>query len=159
MNINKMNKLVVFHLDEQQFALHLSNVERIIHSIEIHPMPMAPEHISGIINYQGEFLPVVNIRKLFRLPVREIELTDQLIIANTDKNRLVLWVDSVDEIATMTDEEIANTDKILLDSGYVEGLFKLRDKIVLIHDLDKFITPEQIVKLKDAIQKQLEKQD
>ncbi len=153
--MNEINKLVVFQIDEQKFAVHLSNVERIIHSIEIHPLPMAPDHISGTINYQGEFLPVVNIRKLFQLCEREIELTDQLIIAGTDKNRLVLWVDAVDEIAFLTDDEIVNKDKILLDYGYVEGLFKLRDRIVLIHDLDKFITPEQILKIKDAIQRQL----
>jgi len=156
---NKVNKLVIFHLDEQHFALQLLNVKQILPSIEIHPLPMAPDHISGVINYHGEFLPVVNMRKLFRLSEREIELCDQFIIAGTDKIRLVLWVDAVDEILTLTDEEIGDTNKILIDFDCVDGHFKLHNKLVLINDPDKFIAPDQIIKLKEAIQKLSENQE
>ncbi len=147
-------KLVVFHLDDQHFALYLSNVEKIIHGIEMNPLQVAPDHIAGTINYQGDFLPIVNIRKLFKLPLREIELTDQLIIAKSAKIRMALWVDEVDEIVTLEEDQIEDTKNILLDSDYVEGLFKLKDGLVLIHDLDKFLTNEQILKLSVEIEKQ-----
>ncbi len=157
--MEKVNKLVVFRLDEQQFALHLSTVERIISAVEIHPLPMAPEYILGTINLQGEFLPVVNLRKLFLLPQRDVELTDQLIITITPKNKVALWVDLVSEIVERENDEICNTKKILLNVGYVEGLFKLNNGMVLIHDLDKFLTPEETSKLLEALKKQRETRD
>jgi len=152
--MNRTSKLVVFHLDKQQFAIRLSNVDRIVRIVEIDPLPLAPEYILGTINYHGEFLPVVNIRKLFLLPQREIELTDQMIITSTTKTKVALWVDSVREIVELSDEDTASTSKVLLDVGYVDGLFKLRDGMVLIQDIDKFLTPEQIAKLSDALLKQ-----
>lgn len=155
----KRHTLVVFSLDEQQFSLYLSNVERIIPSMEIHPLPMAPEYILGTINFQGDFLPVINLRKLFLLPQREVELNDQLIITVASKNRIALWVDAVSEIVERVDEEIHKTDSILLDVGYVEGLFKLHDGMVLIHDLDKFLTPEQTSRLLAALENQRKMRD
>jgi len=83
-------RLVVFTLDEQRYALRLSAVERIVRVVEVPPLPKAPEIVLGIVNVQGRVLPVVNIRRRFRLPEREAGLRDQLILALTSlQQRLV----------------------------------------------------------------------
>jgi len=156
--MGKLNKLVVFRLDDQRFALHLSNVERIVRMVEINPLPKAPEYILGIINFQGKFIPVVNIRKLFLLPERDIDLNDQLIIANTSMRTIALWVDSVSDVVERTEDEIIRAEKILLDIDYVKGIFKFEDGMVLLQDLDKFLTLEEITLLKAALKKQREKE-
>lgn len=152
--MNKLNKLVVFSLDEQLFALHLSAVERIVRMVEITPLPKAPEYIMGIINFQGEFIPVANVRRLFNLPERDIELNDQLIIANTSLRTVALWVDSVSDVVERAEEEIFKAEKIFLGVDYVEGVFKFDDGMVLLHDLDKFLTLEEITLLNAALKKQ-----
>ena len=145
------HKLVVFRLDESPFSLHLHHVDRILPLIEIQPLPMAPEYILGTINFHGDFLPVVNLRKLFMLPSRELELSDQLIITTTSKHKVALWVDEVIEIAEVSNEEIGHTKKILLDIDYMQGLFNLRDGMVLIHDPERFLTPEHLASLEVAL--------
>ena len=112
---------------------------------------MAPDFVMGTINYHGDFLPVVNLRKIFLLPQRDLELSDQLILATTQKSKVALWVDAVNEIAELTDDEITKTDTILMDISYMDSLFKLRDGIVLIHELDKFLTAEHTAKLDAAL--------
>jgi purine-binding chemotaxis protein CheW len=146
-----MKTLLIFTIEKQRFALHLSDVEQIIHCIEIQPLPLAPKHISGTINFHGEFLPVVNLRKLFMLKARETELTDQLIIISTSLMKVALWVDAVGEILSLSDEEVSHSGKIFLDNDFVEGVFNLSDDLVLISDIDKFLTPEQIIRLKKAL--------
>jgi purine-binding chemotaxis protein CheW len=146
-----LSKYVVFRIEEQQFSIHLSVVDRIIPILEIHPLPMAPEYIMGTINYHGVFLPVVNMRKLFSLPQRELELSDQLIIATISHCKVVLWVDSVREIFELSAEDITNPEKILLDLAHIQGLFKLRDGMVLIHDLEKVLTHEQVARIISAL--------
>ena len=57
-----MNKLVVFALDDQRYALAFAVVEKVIRAVEITPLPQAPEIVSGAINVQGKIVPVVEGR-------------------------------------------------------------------------------------------------
>ena len=76
-----MSQCVVFTLDERFYAIRLSAVSRVVRAVEITPLPKAPPIVIGVINLGGRIIPVVNIRRRFRLPERELELTDQLIVA------------------------------------------------------------------------------
>ncbi len=67
-HIGQLNLYIVFTLDEQRYALHLSAVERVICVVEITPLPKAPEIVLGIINVGGQIIPVIDMRKRFRLP-------------------------------------------------------------------------------------------
>ena len=88
--MNKSNQLVVFTLDDQKYALYLPVVVRVVSAVEVTPLPKAPDIVLGVINIQGKVIPVANIRKRFGLPERQIELSDQFIIANTSKSTVVL---------------------------------------------------------------------
>lgn len=149
-------KLVVFRLDEQLFALPLSTVERVVRIVEVTPLPKSPDYILGVINFHGEIIPVVNVRRIFNLPEREVELTDKLIIAQTSFRTVSLWIDSVNEVIEIDDEEVIKSEKIFLGIDFVKGVFKLDSGIVLIHDLDKFLTIEETNLLKAALHKQRE---
>ena len=76
-------KLAIFKVDQQQFAIHLNHISRIERIVYIKPLPNTPYYIIGTINYHGQFIPVVNLRPLFELSSKKIELNDQLVIINT----------------------------------------------------------------------------
>ncbi len=149
--MNNNIQLIVFTLDNQRFALPLSIVERAIRIIEIVPLPKAPEIVMGVINLHGKIIPVVNIRKRFHLPQREISLNDQLIISNTKKRPLAILVDSVLGVFEFPEKKIISADKILPDIEYVEGVAKLEEGIILIHDIDKFLSLEEEKAIDEAI--------
>ena len=75
------HQLVVFTMDEQRYALQLAAVERVVRMVEVTPLPQAPQIVLGVINAQGRIIPVVDIRRRFRLPARDIRLSDHLLIA------------------------------------------------------------------------------
>jgi purine-binding chemotaxis protein CheW len=149
--MNESISLVVFNIDNLQFALQLSYVERIVQSVEVQPVSLAPDHIMGAVNYHGDFLPVINLRNLFNLPQREIETSDYFIITETSLVKMALWIDSTDEIITIEAEKIINADKLMVNSVYVEGLFNLNNGIVLMQDPVKFLTTEQLRWFKEAL--------
>jgi purine-binding chemotaxis protein CheW len=151
--MNKSNQLVVFTLDDQHYALHLSAIMRIVRVVEITPLPKAPEIVTGVVNVQGRIIPVFNIRKRFRLPEREINLSDQLIIANTSKQPVALIVDGVTGVIEFSENKVITSEKILPDMEYVEGVVKLEDGIILIHDLDRFLSLEEEKALDMALKK------
>lgn len=143
--------LVVFTLDMQRYAIRLSKVERVIRVVELTPLPQAPEIVLGVVNVQGRIVPVVNIRKRFRLPEQEMSLSDQLIIAHTSRRTVGLMVDAVIGVVDRSEKEVTAAEKILPNLEHVEGVVKLEDGMVLIHDLDKFLSLEEEKTLADAM--------
>src|SRR5687767_11060685 len=87
--------LVVFVLDDQRYAVHLSAVYRVIAMVRITPLPQAPAIVLGAINIQGAIVPVINLRRRFGLPEREPRLTDRLLIARAGPRRVALVADAV----------------------------------------------------------------
>ena len=154
--MNESNQLVAFTLDSQQYALHLSAVERVIHAVEITPLPKAPEIVSGVVNVHGDVIPVVDVRKRFRLPERETALSDRIVIAHTAARPVALLVNGVGSGTERSQDEIVAAEKIVPGIEYVEGVCKLEDGLVFIHDLDTFLSLEEGKALDEALESSVE---
>ncbi|MHB8743452.1 MAG: chemotaxis protein CheW [Sulfuricaulis sp.] len=141
--MNTLGLMVGLTLDGQRYALRLAQVDRVIRAVEIIPLPQAPAIIAGVINVQGQVVPVVNIRKRFRRPEREIVLSDQIVIARTSRRPVALIVDGTDGVFEFPEHRVVHAEKILPDMEYIEGIVKLEDGMILIHDLDKFLSLEE----------------
>jgi purine-binding chemotaxis protein CheW len=141
---------VLFTLDEQLYALRLSSVIRVLRAVQITPVPQAPSIVIGIINMAGRIIPVVNLRRRFRLRERDLELTDQLVVASTsgrgarhDGGRiLAMVVDAVVGVSDLSARETA-AGEIVPGLEHVDGVARTADGLVLIHDLDTFLSLEE----------------
>jgi purine-binding chemotaxis protein CheW len=141
-----MNDLVLllgFSLGLQKYALNLDSVDRVVRAVEITLLPRAPEIVLGVVDVQGQVLPVLNIRKRFGIPDKEIDLTDQLIIARTKRRGVILLVDKVSGVSEYSEQEVANAGKIIPGMKYIEGIVKLEDGMIFIHDLDQFLSLDE----------------
>lgn len=147
----KALRLVVFSLDDCRYALPLEAVERVVRSVEIAPLPKAPDIVLGIINVQGVIVPVVNVRRRFRLAEREIELTDHILIARTSRRLIALLADAVHGVVECSEREVADAQRTVPGVQYVEGVAKTREGLVLIHDLEKFLALEEEAALQEAM--------
>lgn len=145
------NSILVFNLDEQRYALRLPAIERIVRVVDITPLPQAPDIVLGVINVRGRVIPVVNLRKRFRLPDREISLSDHLVIAHTAKREVAVVVDAVLGVMERGEEDTTAADKILPDLAYVEGVVRLQDGLILIHNLDTLLSFEEEKTLEQAM--------
>lgn len=148
---NRVHQFVVFALEEQRYALDLFSVRRVVQAVDITRLPKAPDIVLGVINVAGKILPVVNIRRRFALREREIRLSDQIIIANAARRPVALLVDSVAGLMERPKKEIFHPTQILPSMEYVAGVIKLEDGLVLIHDLDKFLSLDEENQLKEAL--------
>jgi len=142
---------VAFTLDEGHYALDLSAVERIIQTVEITLLPEAPDIVLGVINIHGKIIPVVNIRRRFRLSEKDIEPTNRLIIARTLKRTVALVVDVVLGVIETPEDRVVKADTVLPGLDYVQGVVKMEDGMILIHDLNKFLSLEEEQTLDTAI--------
>ena len=150
--MKKASPIVVFTLDGQRYALDLSMVERVERIVEITPLPRSPDIVLGVVNVRGDVIPAVNVRKRFRLPEREISLSDQLIVANTSVRTMALVVDEVIGVLAVSGAAVIDGGDILPGMDYVEGVVKLSDGMVLIHDLEKFLSLAEAKALEESMQ-------
>ena len=144
-------KILTFTLDEPRYALYLSIVERVIHAVEITPLPKAPEIVPGIINVHGEILPVIDIRKRFNLPFRERMIEDVFIIAGTDKRKVVLVADAVSSITEVDEEDIRTAQTNISFAENIKGVVKLEKGLFLICDMDMFLSLDEESRLSSAL--------
>jgi purine-binding chemotaxis protein CheW len=141
----------MFTLDQERYALNLPVVKRVLRSVEILPLPKAPDIVTGIINVQGQVLPVVDVRKRFKLRSHELGLEDRFIITTTPKRTIAILVDSVVGIRDITDNELVSASQILPSTDYIRGVAKLEEGLVLIYDLDKFLSLDEEKALDNAL--------
>jgi purine-binding chemotaxis protein CheW len=150
--MDPVHQLVVFTMDEQRYALQLAAVERVVRMVEVTLLPQAPQIVLGVINAQGRILPVVDIRRRFRLPARDIRLSDHLLIARTARRTVALALDAVTGIVEGSAQAVITAEEILPGLEYVEGVIKLEDGLILIHDLDTLLSLEEEQTLAAALQ-------
>ena len=137
------DSLIVFSLDDRRYALLLPAVDRVVRMVAVTLLPKAPDIVLGVVNIQGRVIPVINMRRRFHLPEREIVLTDQLVVAHTARRPVALVADAVLDVIIYPAQSLIAAEQIVPGVEYVEGVIKLEDGLILIHDLDKFLSLEE----------------
>jgi purine-binding chemotaxis protein CheW len=146
-----MESVVIFEVAAQRFGLPLDRVQSAVRIVEITPLPCAPAVVTGVINVRGSVIPVVDMRRRFRLPQRASLLTDQLLIVDTPVRRLALWVDAVRDMAEYGEQDFIAADAIVPGMEYLRGIVRLADGLVLIQDLEQLLTLAEEQALAEAI--------
>lgn len=150
--MKEFTPFVIFHLAGQRYALPLETVERIVRAVEVTPLPNAPEVVLGLIDLEGRVLPVFDLRRRLRLPARAVWPGDQFIIAQTVRRAVVLVVDGVDEVIQHPQAGVVGAAQLTVESQQIQGVVKLGDGLVLIHDLESFLSPAEAQALDEAME-------
>jgi purine-binding chemotaxis protein CheW len=136
-------QVVIFELDERRYGLRLSTVERILPAVDVTPLPRTPPFVWGVIDVQGQIVPVMSLRRRFGLPERTIAVSDQFVLARTRQRTVALVVDATHGVVERPAAEFIEADKILPDLEPVAGVIHLDDGMVLIHNLDQFLSLDE----------------
>ena len=146
-----MTQLVVFRLDPQHYALPLAVVERVVRAVEITPLPNAPAIVLGAIDVHGRVLPVLDIRQRFLLPDRQMCPADWFLLAHTARHTVVLVVDESEGVVERHQADVVVSTQIAPGLDHFPGVARLDDGLVLIHDLEKFLSLDEARALDEAM--------
>ena len=128
-------QLVVFRLDEQEYALPVERVSEVLRMVAIAPVPDAPAWVPGVINLRGRVVTVVDLRTRLGLPAAAYDLTTPIIVAETGAGHVGLVADAVTELLTLPAGAIdAGTDELNVGRA-VSAVARAGDRLILIFDL------------------------
>jgi purine-binding chemotaxis protein CheW len=93
------NRLVVFHLAEQEYGVIVDTVQEIIRvPEEMSRVPKTEEHIQGMVNLRGSVLPVLDMRIRFGMKRAERNDRQRILVLNEAGQCTGFIVDSVSEV-------------------------------------------------------------
>jgi purine-binding chemotaxis protein CheW len=143
-----MADLLVFHLSGQRYALASATVREIVRAVAIVPLPQAPPIVEGVVDYRGTVVPVLDIRARFRLPPASLDIHQHFIIADAQRT-VAIRADRVAQVLTIDPYEEQSIED---GAPYVSGVVQLADGLVLIHDLNTFLSAEEVTIVAAAIE-------
>jgi len=145
-------EILLFTLEEQRYALPLEDVRELVRAVRITPLPRAPAVVEGLFNLRGELIPVLDMRRRFRLPERRLRPSDHFIIAQAGPRPVALRVDRAEGLLPLDAQLLDATPRELPGVGYVAGVLKLPDGLVLLHDLRTFLSAAEALELDTALE-------
>ena len=144
-------EILLFELAGQRYGVPLRSVREVVRAVAITPLPTAPAIIEGIINVRGVIAPVYDLRRRFGLPPKPIEPADHLVIALSQARLVALRVDRADWMAEVPESDIEDATTLVSRADHVDGVAKLPDGLVLIHDIDTFLSQAEAAALDAAL--------
>jgi len=144
---------LTFKLDGESFATEISKVREVLEHTDVTPVPKSPEFMQGVINLRGSVVPVVDLRLQFGMPTIEPTVDSCIIIieVNIEGASTVLGAlaDSVQEVIDLRHEQLepAPSFGARVDNAFVQYMGKVEDRFVIILDMNKVFSLEQIYKV------------
>jgi purine-binding chemotaxis protein CheW len=155
MAMTQPTQLVVFGLDAQRYALPLASVERSVRAVEVAVLPNAPAVVLGVIDVAGRILPVMNLRRRFGLPERAISPAEHFLLAKANGRNVALVIDEAQGVIECPVAEVVRPTQIVPGLNQIQGVVKLADGLVLIQDLERFLSLEEAGVLTEALDQEV----
>ena len=143
--------ILPFEIEGRRYGLRFEDVREAVRAVAITPLPGAPAVVEGVIDVRGELVPVMDVRAREGLPVRVLDPSESLILAWAGGRLVCFRVDRLMEPATVTKEAIRSASEVATVADHISGIVSLPDGLVLIQDLERFLTPEELDRLGDAL--------
>jgi purine-binding chemotaxis protein CheW len=142
---------VIFDVASVRYALAIDPVREIVRAASIVPLPKAPAVVNGVVNYRGRLAPVIDLRVRFRLPTKPVSCDEHFVIAQAGNRTVAIRTDRVAEIQSIRASDIEQANRVVAGSEYVAGIAKLPDGLVLITDVESFLTQAESQALAEAL--------
>ncbi len=158
----KANSYLIFELGNELFASHVKNVLKILEMQKITEVPKAPSYMKGVINLWGNVLPIIDTRQKFGMTAVEYTSKTCILVLSIkiddEKTDIGAIVDSVQEVLEYDPENIKPSPSLgsQFKSEFIEGVMKINDKFIMVLNMDKVFSTDEIIELKE---KATDKQD
>ena len=130
-------QVVVFKLNDEQFAVETAKVQSINDMMIITKVPKSKEHIKGLINLRGNVISLLDVNLILDVDKSEDEQSN-IIILEMQEELVGIAVDQVDEVLDVEEELIEKVNE-LNKKAYIKGIINFKDRIVTLIDIDKLL--------------------
>lgn len=149
-SITETRQYLTFQLGEEVFAIDVSHVREILEFNTVTKVPKTPEYMRGVINLRGSVVPVLDMRLKFGMTMTEKTVNTCIIVVEVslDGETTIIGalVDCVQEVFELEPDKIEPAPRIgiRLKTEFIKGMGKRDDTFIIILDIDKVFTAEEL---------------
>jgi purine-binding chemotaxis protein CheW len=109
-----------------------------------------PEFIKGVINLRGNVIPIISVRKRFKMEDIPFNERTCIIVVTINETSVGLIVDSVSEVLDIPADKVGPAPKAgNVQNRYIQGIGKIGESVKIILCLDKMLPEEEMAVLSE----------
>lgn len=154
-NKDSNNSYLSFRLGAEIFALHVSQVHKILEMTNVTEVPKSPDYMKGVINLRGSVLPVVDTRVKFGMsPIEKSKSTSILVIEielGGESVMVGLLVDAVHSVLKLEAEDLLPAPRIgnRYQSEFILNMARVKDQFFIVLNMDAVFSMEEHLSLQE----------
>ncbi|WP_345111354.1 chemotaxis protein CheW [Hymenobacter algoricola] len=150
---DKLIQLIVFRLGDEEYGIRIEQVKEVTVTPEIARMPKTPPFVKGIANLRGDIIAIIDLEERFKLrsagePVTGVSYT---LAVEAKDYTIGIVVREVPQPLSIPVSIIEKAPEFIQDINihdkYIEGIAKVDERIIIVLDMLKLLTPEEIMQL------------
>lgn len=122
-----------FMLDGETFALRVEDVQEVLMPQPLTPVPLAPDHIVGLLNLRGQLMSAVDLRKRLNFPVRAADDSTNMLVLKGPEGLVSVVVDDIGDVLELPTSQWRTPPDTLAETHrkFVFGICPIDQKMVL----------------------------
>ena len=135
------NKLIVFTVNENEYAISVDQVGSIERVLSITRVPSAPPHVKGVINLRGVITPVIDLKSKLHNETTEYTEQTRILIVHLETITIGLLVDGASDVVDIQRDQVEAPPETvhsnLLD--YINGVVRLPKRLLTLLDINRLL--------------------
>lgn len=143
-DITNNGKVIVFQLQNEEYALSVDKVGAIEKMQTITRVPHASKFVKGVINLRGVVTPIIDLRLRFGMEEIAVSESTRIIIVTLPDMEVGLIVDAANDIIDIPEEMIEQPPTAIgsIDIDYIDGVTKFGNRLIVLLNLQKVLKME-----------------
>gem|GEM_PF-635767 len=129
--------VITFSIDERYYALPIADVIEVAAMVEAIKVPDSRPELLGVINRHGSILPLLDMRRVFGVDPKPIQVSTLFIVASYQNQTVGLVVDAVFQVEYIDETEIETTQAY---GRYVRGIVTQESVVIQIITLEAILS-------------------
>ena len=142
-------EFLAFTLGREEYCIDILKVQEIRGYETVTPIPNTPAFMKGVVNLRGLIVPIIDLRIKLQLEMVTYDQFTVVIILSICGRIVGVVVDSVSDVIALAADEIKEAPQLgaAIKTDYINGLVTLDERMLIIIDIEKLATMEEIVSL------------
>lgn len=147
---SEIEQYLTFKLGAEVFAIEITKVKEVIDFSDVTKVPGTPEYMRGVLNLRGSVVPVIDLQMKFGMGTTKKTVNTCVIIVEVpmddDVTQLGALADSVQEVINLEHEQVEPPPRIGMNlrTDFIKGMGKSGDQFIIILDINKIFTEEEL---------------
>lgn len=130
-----------FWLEGQRFGIEVLDVQEVLRTQSMTPVPLAPEAITGLINLRGQIITAIDLRQRLELPPRDDGAASVNIVVRTEEGPVSLLVDSIGGVLEVDRADYELPPETISGAGrdLIAGVYKVDGPLLHVLEVERVI--------------------